>query len=172
MSFKRGTGLFTLALAASSCGEVVPPDDAHPMVDGGGAGGAGGASTTASGSGDPGSGGIFMCSTPGPLTGDIPCDVFEVIRRTCHSCHGNPLMNGAPFPMLSYEDTQAPYSMTTKVFQRMNEVIRPGGAPRMPLNGMLNDQDLQVLGSWLNKCAPPTANGKGCECPAPGMGCN
>jgi hypothetical protein len=175
LGFKRGVGLLMLGLAVSSCGETAPPDP--PKVDGGGGGGAGGASTSASsggdaGDGDAGDGGVVLCLTPGPLTGDIPCNVFEVMHRTCHACHADPLMEGAPFPLLSYENTQAPYFMTTRVFQRMNEVIRPGGAPRMPPGNNLNDQDLKVLGDWLNQCAPPTADGKGCECPAPGMGCN
>jgi hypothetical protein len=53
----------------------------------------------------------------------------------------------------------------------MNEVIRPDGVPRMPFGGMLNDQDLKILGDWLDQCAPPTPDGMGCQCPAPGMGC-
>jgi hypothetical protein len=125
------------------------------------------------GGGDGGGGGLVVCAAPaGPPTGDIPCEVFEVIRRECHSCHTNPPANGAPFPLLSYEDTQATYFMDIKRYQRMNEVIRPNGSPRMPLGGMLKAADLAILGDWLNQCAPPTADGMGCECPAPGMGCN
>jgi hypothetical protein len=174
LSFKMGAGLFMLGIAASSCGEASTPPVGDPMVDAGG-GGAGGTSMTASsGSGSSGSssgsGGTVVCSTPGPLKGDIPCDVFEVLHRECHLCHSDPPTMGAPYVLLSYEDTQATYYEDRKLFQRMNEVIRPGASPRMPFGGMLNDKDLEILGGWLDKCAPPTADGKGCECP--GTGCN
>jgi hypothetical protein len=116
-------------------------------------------------------GGIIVCTTFGPATGDIPCDVFEVMHRTCHACHNKDLLNGAPFPLLSYEDTQAPYGPDRKIFQRMNEVIRPDGAPRMPLGGMLDAKDQQILGDWLNLCTPIADSGMGCECPGTGCTC-
>lgn len=83
-----------------------------------------------------------------------------------------PPTGGAPFPLLSYEDTQLQYTMDKKIFQRMNEVIRPGGAPRMPFDVPtgLNPQDQKILGDWLNACTPSDDSGMGCECP--GNGCN
>jgi hypothetical protein len=127
---------------------------------------------TSSSGGDQGGDGGPTCM-PGPTTGDVPCDVFEVIHRECHRCHTDPLVMGAPFPLLTYEDIQEPFNDKIRRFQRMNQVIRPNGVPRMPLGGMLNDQDLKILGDWLTMCAPPVTEGTGCECTTPntGMGC-
>jgi len=134
-----------------------------------------GNSTSESSAGGGGAGGGSACA-PGPATpatGDIPCDVFEVIHRACNPCHTNPPINGAPFPILTYEDTQEPYGIASKRFLAMNQVIRPGGTPPMPPSGALSAQDLKVLTGWLDACAPPTPEGKGCECTTPttGMGC-
>jgi hypothetical protein len=42
-------------------------------------------------------------------TGDFPCDVFAVVHSVCNKCHTNPTKNGAPFPLLTYADTQQPF---------------------------------------------------------------
>ena len=137
--------------------------------------GAGGA-TTGTGTGTGGMGGMggtggmaIMCDA-GPATGDIPCEVFDVIHRNCNPCHQDPPLMFAPFPILTYEDTQMPFGMNGLVrYQRMNQVIRPTGVPHMPQGGKLTDADYKILTGWLDMCAPPTAEGMGCECP--GMGC-
>jgi hypothetical protein len=108
-----------------------------------------------------------------PATGDYPCPVFDVINRNCRPCHQNPPLQGAPFPLMTFEDTQAPHPThpTSKVYVQMNIQIRPGALPRMPLGKPpLSDADLATLGDWLNMCAPPVPDGTGCGCP--GMGCS
>src|ERR1700760_1681726 len=45
-----------------------------------------------------------------PQTGDFPCAVFAVVHKKCNPCHQMPPLNGAPFPLLTYADTQSPYS--------------------------------------------------------------
>jgi hypothetical protein len=122
-----------------------------------------------SGAGGAGGGSSLPVCMPGPPTGDFPCDVFEVIHRNCHSCHGDPAALVGPFSIYSYEDIQKLYG-TDPIFVSMNVAIRPGAPIRMPLGGMLNDQDTKVLGDWLSLCAPPLPDGTGCECPT-GMGC-
>ena len=120
---------------------------------------------------DAGEGGPNACvGMDPPATGDYPCAVFDVINRNCRPCHQNPPMQGAPFPLMTFENTQAPYNATLKIYQRMNVQIRPGAIPRMPLGGMLTDADLKTLGDWLNMCAPPVPDDAGCACP--GMGCS
>lgn len=108
---------------------------------------------------------------PGPATGDLPCEVFDVLQRRCHKCHQDPTMSGAPFPLYKYEDTQQPYGKDP-VFKAMAQVIAPNAALPMPLGGPpLSPEDAKTLGDWLNSCAPPLPEGMGCQCPAPGMGC-
>jgi hypothetical protein len=105
-----------------------------------------------------------------PQTGDFPCDVFAVVHHNCNPCHQNPPLNGAPFPLLVYADTQKVYSPTELVFQQMFISTGPNGSPRMPFGGMLTPTDYDLLHGWLAQCAPPVPSGTGCGCP--GMGCD
>jgi cytochrome c peroxidase len=93
-------------------------------------------------------------------TGDYPCDVFTVLGNNCHTCHQSPPQNGAPFSLLTYEDTQADYAAGKKRWQRMKEVVEIGF---MPLGSSLTDNDKQILLGWLEGCAQPAAEGMGCE---------
>jgi hypothetical protein len=107
---------------------------------------------------------------PGPAQGDYPCDVFAVIDAQCLPCHQSPPRLGAPFPLLTYEDTQQPFFGGPKlVYQQMHDQIQPGAMPRMPFGGALSTADFATLDGWLSQCAPPVAAGMGCGCP--GKGC-
>jgi hypothetical protein len=165
--------LFTLALAAvtvAGCtadltegclsGKCPPPEMTTAT------------SSTSTGAG--GQDGGVPCD-PLPATGDIPCDVFKVIHGVCNRCHQDPPLAGAPFPLLSYEDTQMPYDTHGKLrYQRMHEVIQPDGSPHMPFKSTvivvpeLTPEQFATLDAWL-ACPTPTAQGQGCECP--GEGC-
>ncbi|MEP7119837.1 MAG: hypothetical protein ABJE95_02960 [Byssovorax sp.] len=135
-------------------------------------------STTASASSSTGAGGGdggIKCG-PLPATGDIPCDVFKVIHSRCNPCHVDPPKVGAPFPLLTYEDTQMPFDTHGKLrYARMKEVIQPDGFPHMPYKSSfivvpeLTAAEFKTLDDWL-ACPMPTAEGQGCECP--GMGCD
>ncbi len=107
---------------------------------------------------------------PGPAEGDYPCDVFAVVHAQCVPCHDSPPVAGAPFPLLTYEDTQQPFFGGPKlVYQQMHDQIQPGAMPRMPFGGALSAPDFATLNGWLSACAPPVAAGTGCGCP--GKGC-
>ncbi|MFO0758129.1 MAG: hypothetical protein U0359_16660 [Byssovorax sp.] len=136
-----------------------------------GQGGSGGSGTTSTTTGTGGSGG----SEP-PATGDFPCDIFAIIHKSCNPCHQDPPLNGAPFPILTYEDTQQPFgSKGKKRYQRMAEVIAPASGPFMPLQpnnvgvDPLDDATRDKLAAWL---AAPTAEPEGMGCECPGQGCN
>ena len=86
-----------------------------------------------------------------PQTGDFPCDVFAVVHHNCNPCHQMPPMNGAPFPLLVYADTQQVFSPTELVFQQMFISTGPNGAPRMPFGGMLTQADYDLLHGWLGR---------------------
>lgn len=114
------------------------------------------APTTGSGTG--GAGGSSCATTP--ATGDFPCDVFAALQTNCHSCHQNPPVSGAPFSLLTYEDTRALFGMTTiPRWQRMGEVIDSGF---MPLGTTISATDKQLLLDWVATCALP-AETMGCE---------
>jgi hypothetical protein len=114
-----------------------------------------------------------------PKTGDIPCDVFEVLQRPlkpesgpgggCHNCHKSPPINGAPYPLLVFADLQEDVGDKRK-YQRMLEVIQPDrdgdgtpeGSPHMPLDSLaaqLSCDDATTLSGWLADCAPPDPEG-------------
>lgn len=124
-------------------------------------------SVTATGTG----GGPDAASCPvTPQTGDFPCDVFAVVHHNCNPCHKMPPINGAPFPLLTYADTQNEYAPGALIFQQMFISTGPDGSPRMPFGGMLTPADYALLHGWLGKCAPPVPAGTGCGCP--GNGCD
>src|SRR5262249_26789485 len=99
---------------------------------------------------------------------DLPCDVANVLKARCQTCHTNPLTGGAKFPLLTYEDTQVPFGTTGRLrWQRMAEVIEPDGLPHMPkdwdTNGELTALQHDTLRTWFAACAPPVAEGQGCD---------
>jgi hypothetical protein len=103
----------------------------------------------------------------GPAEGDYPCDVFTVIDTYCLVCHTSPPVAGAPFPLLTYEDTQQPFSGgSTLVYQQMHDQIQPGAVPRMPfMSPPLPSAAFATLDGWLTQCALPVPAGTGCGCP-------
>jgi hypothetical protein len=101
-----------------------------------------------------------------PPTGDLPCDVARVLQARCWPCHQEPPRNHAPFSELTYEDLQQPFSRTGLTrWQRMSEVIEPGGAPHMPPRDQPQptDDELAILRAWFAACAPPAREGDGCD---------
>jgi hypothetical protein len=99
-------------------------------------------------------------------SGDLPCPVAAVIRSRCQPCHQIPQLNGAHFPLLSYEDTQQRYGVDGQLrFQRMSEVVLPTGSPHMPPRDhpQPTADELATLLGWLDQCAPPVAEGTGCD---------
>lgn len=100
----------------------------------------------------------------GPARGDLPCDVAAVLKSKCQPCHQTPPQNGAHFPLLNYEDTQAPLGAMRR-WQRMAEVTRPDGLPHMPAapGPPLTDAEFVTLQTWFSACAPPKPEGQGCD---------
>ena len=93
--------------------------------------------------------------------GDFPCDIFALLQTHCQTCHTTPPVSGAPFPLLTYEDTQQPFgAMGQQRWQRMAEVITTGF---MPIGKTMPQTDKDTLLAWLNNCAMPAPAGMGCE---------
>ena len=99
-----------------------------------------------------------------PTTGDLPDAVNAVLFDKCQTCHAVPTKNRAPFPLVSFEDTQKTFGLTAKRrWQRMAEVVEPGGLPHMPYGNAppLTDGQLTTLRTWFAGCAMPIAEGAG-----------
>ncbi len=86
----------------------------------------------------------------------LPCDVQAVLAARCHSCHGSPQAQGAPFPLLTQADFLAPYFSSTV----RETAIRAIQTDAMPLNGPpLNSAEKTLLIGWLDAGVPlSTAN--------------
>jgi hypothetical protein len=96
------------------------------------------------------------CGTS-PATGTIPADVNAILVSRCQPCHQMPPMNGAPFPLITYEDVHAPFVGTpTPIYEEMYMHIQPDGDPHMPFGNapQLTADQLATLSRWLLSCAP------------------
>lgn len=118
-----------------------------------------GGECTSSGSSSSSSSGGSSCETT-PTVGDFPCDVFTVLQNNCQSCHQDPPKVGAPYPLLTFEDTRELHGMTmTPRWRRMGQVVESNF---MPIGMTMSAEDKQTLLDWVDACAPP-AEGMGCE---------
>ncbi|HEX2676485.1 MAG TPA: hypothetical protein VHM19_07590 [Polyangiales bacterium] len=104
---------------------------------GNGAGGAGGSTATAG------------RKTSG--TSALPCDVNDVLKTSCQSCHAASPLAGVPMALISWEDTQQPSvsNPAMTVHDMMKLRIHSMTAP-MPPTGMLPADKLATLDAWLD----------------------
>lgn len=142
----RGLGLVVgvgLVLAlATGCGD----DDGGPTNDGGSAG------TGATGG--------------GPSTDVTWCEVSQVLEAKCQRCHADPPVNGAPFPLISYDDTQVEVSGIVR-YDRMQDMVdrrlMPPAEPELdPPAEPLTNAERALLLDWFDQGAKP-AGGTECE---------
>ena len=96
-------------------------------------------------------------SSPPPATGNIPADVAAILTSRCQTCHQMPPVNGAPFPLLTYDNVHQLFGGTIPIYQEMYILTRPDGQPHMPYGSapQLTADQLATLGNWLLACAPP-----------------
>jgi len=116
---------------------------------------------------------------PEPVTW---CEAYKIINCSCQQCHQNPPLHGAPIPLVTYEDTQAPFGKPPgTVWQEMQSVVESRSMPYtgdpavMPPVQPLTDEQQTTILAWLSqgatdeggqKCtmtcdwnkAPPTGN--------------
>jgi hypothetical protein len=90
------------------------------------------------------------------------CEAYKVINCVCQQCHQMPPLNGAPIPLMTYADTQAPFPNATSpgtVWQEMQTVI---GNRSMPVTGdktvmppvqRLTDEQQATMLAWLSQGA-------------------
>jgi len=123
-----------------------------------------------------GSGGTGVVEEAGAATGGLGaagepavvltpwCEAYEVMQRKCHRCHGDPQLNGAPFSLLTWADTQEKYSNTKQRYQRMQDVVTSGFMPYVEGNSLtvpimppvepLSVEEKATLLQWLSEGAP------------------
>lgn len=134
-------------------GPVPAAVDEPEPTNGGGAGGLGSAGAASN----------------GPIAW---CDALQVIETKCQRCHQEPPKNGAPMPLLTYEDTQAEWTLTKAVHHVMLDAVTRGFMPYVELNDPpnslmppvepLTDEEKAALLAWLMQGALPEG---GTDCP-------
>lgn len=72
------------------------------------------------------------------------CAARAVLEAKCQRCHREPPENGAPMALLTYEDTQAPWSSTQKVHDAMERAVSSDFMPYVQLNEPPVSLDPQV----------------------------
>jgi uncharacterized membrane protein len=88
----------------------------------------------------------------------LPADVDAVLERRCRKCHSRPPQNDAPFPLVTWADTQGtvPHNpLHPTIVDAMHARINDPKFP-MPPSGMeLLDEERAVLNTWLLAGAKP-----------------
>lgn len=83
----------------------------------------------------------------------IPCDPKRVLVAVCQQCHTTPARNMAPFPLLTYADTQVVIS-NKPIWGYMQSALMRGIMPLPPVQ--LSPADKATLLGWLAAGAPPS----------------
>jgi hypothetical protein len=150
-----------LATALAACEASVKEGCVGGVCNTGGSGAGGSGAGNSGGSG--GSGGDDTCAGV-DRSGELPCEVRAVLEAKCWGCHGSTLANGAPFPLVTYADTQAEFTAGVVIWERMQLAVESGFMPlSSSADGPLTDDELDVLDDWFDACAPSAA--EGCDGP-------
>ncbi|MBS2019566.1 MAG: hypothetical protein JST00_42285 [Deltaproteobacteria bacterium] len=156
---------FTLALAVGGAGAIGCYTGAQ--IDGDGDRSPGSGPTTSVDGTDPAGE-----TAAAPMTG-LPCDVAEVLQRSCVSCHGTKPSGGATNAMTTYAELAAASksdpkkSVAALSLDRMRDTKKP-----MPPSGVAPASDVAVLQAWVSaglpkgSCVAPVATDAGADAPA------
>jgi len=90
---------------------------------------------------------------------EIPCAVNLVLQNVCQQCHAAPPKNEAPFPLVTYDDTQRDVS-GKPLWTYMKSALEAGRMPAPPVE--LAPADRDTLIAWLGDGAPPRPEGTTC----------
>src|SRR5215510_11257918 len=91
------------------------------------------------------------------------CQALGVLEASCQRCHNDPAQNGAPFPLLAYDDTQMMYGtvgpqpvwkwMQDWVGRGMMPPVNPATMLLVPPVAPLSCDQKTTLMTWLNEGA-------------------
>lgn len=110
------------------------------------------------GAGVAGAGGGAATGGGAAIPGELPCDVAQLLARSCTSCHGAPLSGGAPFSLLSRGDLVREVSPGVTVVSRSIARMKLTAAPMPPSPFPApTAQDTAVLETWVAAGAPSGA---------------
>jgi hypothetical protein len=90
---------------------------------------------------------------------DVPCDEKQILQKICQQCHSAPPQNGAPFPLVTYENTQANFK-GQPISDQMLYVLQNGKMPLPPVT--IEPADKDTLIRWLMAGSPSRPAGGIC----------
>lgn len=125
---------------AIACGELPATGPDGGATAGGSAGG-----------GAAGTGGGAAASFDGGLAG-LPCDIADLMRTRCVSCHSSPPTAGATMPLTSYAELTAPSPLGGTYAMRSLTRMRDPIASMPPAG--LPVAELATYEAWINAGAP------------------
>jgi hypothetical protein len=62
------------------------------------------------------------CNLEPDPAAQFPCEVDLILETRCRRCHGSPTKNGAPFPLLTWNDTLKDYS--GPIYEAMYKAVK------------------------------------------------
>jgi hypothetical protein len=89
------------------------------------------------------------------------CDIAPILEAKCRRCHADPPDHGAPFPLVSYEDTHGPRSGTGDGrLVQIHEAVESGFMPYVrlvlePPVEALTCEERTTLLEWTGHGGPP-----------------
>jgi uncharacterized membrane protein len=94
------------------------------------------------------------------------CEARTVLRDKCQRCHQEPTLNGAPFPLLTYDDTQVVDRKGVPRFEKMKAAIESDYMPPTyleldPAVEPLSPSERAALLGWL--ASDPPLDNPDCE---------
>ncbi len=90
------------------------------------------------------------------------CDVAPVLAAKCQRCHGAPPEHGAPFPLVTYEDTQRLSKTGQARFAAIEKAVSADYMPPSfitlePSVERLSDAEKHIVVDWCRADAPGPA---------------
>ena len=157
LPLRRGLGVVLIGLGSACSSEVSSNDPASaapvplpPASDGTPNASAPGPSPIATfGERDPNAGAALDPASAGAVVQSDWCRALAVFRENCQGCHASAPQFGAPMPLVSFDDLNAPAvsnaseTVRERVRARIHDAQRP-----MPPGGM-PQADVAVLDAWL-----------------------
>lgn len=104
-------------------------------------------------------GGPEMDASAQGSSSGIPCEADRVLREVCQQCHRAPPVQGAPFPLVTWEDTHSLY-YGKPIWQLMKNAVETEYMPLAPVT--ITPQQKATLLSWLDAGAARAEAGAGC----------
>ena len=75
-------------------------------------------------------------------------DIEGIFERACIACHANPPVNDAPFPLVTFDDTQAAFE-GIDIFLRLTDRVFAATTPGAAIPYDLSDDEVSLIAQWV-----------------------